>query len=85
MPISNERVGGAHFQVRAHPIIEAPNTGDSDRDLIELTTTITRFIEERVREKRLAKVSTGIPLRTLLKISCFVLGANGPVAAGNNA
>jgi lauroyl/myristoyl acyltransferase len=31
-------------------MIEPPNTGDSAKDLIELTAAITRFIEERVRE-----------------------------------
>jgi len=51
VPISNERVAGARFHVRAHRIIEPPNTGDPDRDLVELTATITRFIEERVRER----------------------------------
>ena len=44
-----------------------------------------QHIEERVFWKRLAKVSTGIPLRKLLKINCFVLGSNGPFTAGNNA
>jgi KDO2-lipid IV(A) lauroyltransferase len=51
LPISNQRVGGARFHVHAHPIIEPPNTGDPGRDLIELTAAITRFIEERVRER----------------------------------
>ena len=51
VPVSNERVGGARFHVRVHPAIELPDTGDPDRDLIELTTTITRFIEECVRER----------------------------------
>jgi KDO2-lipid IV(A) lauroyltransferase len=32
-------------------MIEPPNTGDPGKDLIELTATITRFIEERVRER----------------------------------
>lgn len=51
VPISNERCGGAHFHVRVHPAIEPPNTGDPDRDLVELTARIQRFIEERVRER----------------------------------
>ena len=50
VPVSNERREGAHFHVRAYPIIEPPNTGDVDRDLLEITSAMTRFIEDRVRE-----------------------------------
>ncbi|HEY4265317.1 MAG TPA: lysophospholipid acyltransferase family protein [Micropepsaceae bacterium] len=50
VPVSNVRTRGAHFHMRAYPIIEPPNTGDPDRDLVELTSRITRFIEDRVRE-----------------------------------
>jgi len=32
-------------------VIEPPNTGDPGRDLVELTASITRFIEARVRER----------------------------------
>ena len=51
LPVSNERLGGARFRVRVHPMIELPNTGDAGRDLVELTAAITRFIEARVRER----------------------------------
>lgn len=51
LPVSNERIGGAHFHVRVFPPIEPPKTGDAERDMVELTSTITRFIEERVRER----------------------------------
>ena len=51
VPVSNERVNGAHFHIRIFPIIEPPNTGDPERDLVELTAAMTRFIEERVRER----------------------------------
>src|SRR5579871_4526443 len=51
VPISNERVNGAHFHIRAFPPMELPNTGDPQRDLVELTAAMTRFIEERVRER----------------------------------
>lgn len=51
LPISNQRLAGARFHVHAHPMIEPPNTGDPGKDLIELTATITRFIEARVRER----------------------------------
>jgi KDO2-lipid IV(A) lauroyltransferase len=50
IPVSNERTAGAHFRMRAYPIIEPPNTGDADADLVEFTAKITRFIEDRVRE-----------------------------------
>ncbi|HXJ02596.1 MAG TPA: lysophospholipid acyltransferase family protein [Micropepsaceae bacterium] len=50
IPVSNERRNGAHFHMRAYPIIEPPNTGDAERDLVEFTARITRFIEDRVRE-----------------------------------
>jgi Kdo2-lipid IVA lauroyltransferase/acyltransferase len=51
LPISNVRTGNARFHVHAHPMIEPPNTGDPDRDLVELTAAITRFIESCVRER----------------------------------
>jgi KDO2-lipid IV(A) lauroyltransferase len=51
VPASNERVGGARFRMTVHPPIEPPNTGDPDRDLVEFTAAMTRFIEERVRER----------------------------------
>jgi KDO2-lipid IV(A) lauroyltransferase len=50
IPISNRRVGGARFHMQVYPPIEAPNTGDHDRDVLLLTAAITRFIEDRVRE-----------------------------------
>jgi KDO2-lipid IV(A) lauroyltransferase len=51
VPVSNERLDGAHFHIHAYPIIEPPNTGDSDRDLVAFTARITRFIEDRARER----------------------------------
>jgi KDO2-lipid IV(A) lauroyltransferase len=51
VPVSNERTHGAHFHMRVNPIIEPPDTGDPDRDLVEFTAKITRFIEECVRER----------------------------------
>ena len=51
VPVSNERREGARFHIRAYPIIEPPNTGDAGRDLVEFTSRITRFIEDRVRER----------------------------------
>jgi KDO2-lipid IV(A) lauroyltransferase len=51
VPASNERVGGARFRMTVHAPIEPPNTGDPARDLVEFTAAMTRFIEERVRER----------------------------------
>ena len=51
VPASNERLNGARFRMMVHPPIEPPNTGDPDRDLVEFTAAMTRFIEERVRER----------------------------------
>jgi KDO2-lipid IV(A) lauroyltransferase len=51
LPVSNERLGGARFHVRVHPIIEPAVTGDPDRDLVALTSRLTQFVEERVRER----------------------------------
>jgi KDO2-lipid IV(A) lauroyltransferase len=50
IPISNRRIGGARFHMQVYPPIEAPNTGDHERDVVLLTAAITRFIEDRVRE-----------------------------------
>jgi KDO2-lipid IV(A) lauroyltransferase len=50
VPVSNRRVGGAHFHMQVHPPIEPPNTGDQERDVFLVTAAITRFIEDRVRE-----------------------------------
>lgn len=49
LPVSNERLGGAHFRIRCHPVIEPPQTGDADRDLLECTEAINAFLEMRVR------------------------------------
>ncbi|MSP94178.1 MAG: lauroyl acyltransferase [Alphaproteobacteria bacterium] len=49
LPVSNERIGGARFRIRAYPVIETPNTGDPDRDLLECTEAINAFIEQCVR------------------------------------
>ena len=51
LPVSNERLPGAYFHVRFHPLIELPNTGDYQRDLLALTAKLTEFIEARVRER----------------------------------
>ena len=51
VPAVNRRAGGARFDMQVYPAIEPPNTGDHDRDVYLLTAAITRFIEDRVRER----------------------------------
>jgi KDO2-lipid IV(A) lauroyltransferase len=51
LPVSNERLPGARFHVHFHPLIEPPDTGDYQRDLLTLTAKLTEFIEARVRER----------------------------------
>jgi KDO2-lipid IV(A) lauroyltransferase len=50
VPVSNRRIGGARFHMDVHPALELPDTGDHDQDVYLLTTALTRFIEDRVRE-----------------------------------
>ena len=51
VPVSNRRVGRAKFHMQVHPMIAPPHTGDSERDLVQLTAAITRWLEECVRER----------------------------------
>jgi KDO2-lipid IV(A) lauroyltransferase len=49
IPASNERIGGARFNIRLHAPLEFTPTGDDTRDVYELTLAITQKIEEIVR------------------------------------
>jgi KDO2-lipid IV(A) lauroyltransferase len=51
VPVWNERIGGARFRMTVFPAIEPPNTGDPDKDVIQLTAAINAFVEERVRAR----------------------------------
>ena len=51
VPVSIRRTGGSYFHVHIHPMVEPPDTGDPDRDLLALTATLNGFIEERVRAR----------------------------------
>jgi KDO2-lipid IV(A) lauroyltransferase len=51
VPVSIRRTGGSNFHVHIHPFVEPSNTGDPDRDLVELTAKLNDFIEQRVRER----------------------------------
>lgn len=50
VPVANRRTGGAHFHMQIYPAIEPPNTGDRGRDVQLMTTAMTRWIEDRVRD-----------------------------------
>lgn len=49
MPVSNERLDGAHFRMTVHPAIEVEPTTDHARDVLALTTCINEAIEACVR------------------------------------
>jgi KDO2-lipid IV(A) lauroyltransferase len=49
VPISNERLGGAHFRMTVHPAIEFVPSGDHARDVLALTVKINEVIEACVR------------------------------------
>jgi KDO2-lipid IV(A) lauroyltransferase len=51
VPVSIERTGGSNFHVHIHPVVGLPDTGEPDRDLVTLTTTLNAFIEERIRKR----------------------------------
>jgi KDO2-lipid IV(A) lauroyltransferase len=51
VPVVNRRTGGARFHMQVYPAIEPPNTGDPDRDVYLMTAAITRFIEDRIRDR----------------------------------
>lgn len=51
VPVCNERIGGANFRMTVYQAIEPPNTGDPDRDVLELTARINQWVEARVRER----------------------------------
>jgi len=50
-PMSVQRLKGARFRCVAHPPIEMPATGDRTADIAEGVAAITRFIEDRIRER----------------------------------
>ena len=51
VPVSNERLKGAHFRMHVHSPIRFTPTGNSDEDVVALTTRINEAIEECVRER----------------------------------
>ena len=49
LPTSNERLGGARFRMTVHPAIEFPSRSDHGRDVLALTASINKAIEDCVR------------------------------------
>ena len=50
-PLSVQRLGGAHFRVVVHEPMEMENTGDRSADIEAGVCRVTRFVEDRVRER----------------------------------
>lgn len=51
VPMSVRRTEGAHFQIGFHPAVEFARSGNSARDILEMTTTLNDFIEAEVRRR----------------------------------
>ena len=50
VPISCERVGGAHFRMKVYPPVDYTPSGDEDADILALTAEINKNIETIVRK-----------------------------------
>jgi KDO2-lipid IV(A) lauroyltransferase len=50
VPVWCERLPDQHFRVTVYPVIEAPNTGDQEKDIFELALALNQFLEARIRE-----------------------------------
>jgi KDO2-lipid IV(A) lauroyltransferase len=50
-PMSVQRLKGARFRAVVHDPIEVPDTGDKSADIAAGVAAITRFVEERVRDR----------------------------------
>ena len=48
--MSVQRLPGVRFRVQLHDIIPPPQTGDRDRDVIEMVASVNAAIEAAVRE-----------------------------------
>lgn len=51
LPAWNERIGPARFRLSVYPPLAFETTGELKRDIEAYTAALTRFIEERVRER----------------------------------
>lgn len=51
IPVSNERLKGAHFRMHVHSPIRFTPSGNSDEDVVALTARINEAIEDCVRER----------------------------------
>ena len=50
IPIRAQRTGGAHFRITVSPPLPLPDSGDRDRDILQLTTDINLMVENWIRE-----------------------------------
>lgn len=51
VPMSVRRTEGAHFQIGFHPAVEFAHSGNSARDILEMTTALNGFIEAEIRRR----------------------------------
>lgn len=51
LPGRVERMGGTRFRLTAYAPLELPNSGDRQADILALTTTINRMMEDWIRER----------------------------------
>lgn len=49
LPVGVRRLEGSHFRIIFHPPQWAANTDNAERDILELTTALNRFVEGEVR------------------------------------
>lgn len=51
LPVTAERLGGAHFRLTVHPPISVEQTNDHDRDVLALTTKLNAVLEAAIRAR----------------------------------
>ena len=51
VPTRLERLGGARFRLTCYPPLELPDSGDSEADILALTTRINGLLEDWIRER----------------------------------
>jgi KDO2-lipid IV(A) lauroyltransferase len=51
LPMSVRRREGSHFEVIFYPALLYPRSGNDDRDVVEMTTELNRFVEGEVRAR----------------------------------
>jgi KDO2-lipid IV(A) lauroyltransferase len=51
VPVQIERLGGAHFRVTVHPILELPDSGDRQADIAALMTTVNAQLGDWIKQR----------------------------------